>query len=120
MASLSKVTTYDATNEIREDLSNIIYDISPVDTPFMSNIGRDTCKNTYFEWQVDALAAASTSNAAIEGAAAGNADFTDTVRVANYTQISPRSSRSLALMMPWTTLVCARRWPIRPLRLPRS
>jgi hypothetical protein len=90
MASLSKVTTYDATNEIREDLSNIIYDISPVDTPFLSNIGRDTCKNTYFEWQVDALAAASTANAAIEGAAAGNADFTDTVRVANYTQISTK------------------------------
>ena len=90
MTSLSKVTTYDAANEIREDLSNIIYDISPVDTPFMSNIGRDTCKNTYFGWQVDALAAANTSNAAIEGATAGDADFTDTVRVANYTQISTK------------------------------
>ena len=90
MTSVSKVTTYDATNEIREDLSNIIYDISPVDTPFMSNIGRDTAKNTYFEWQTDALASANTANAAIEGAAAGDADFTDTVRVANYTQISTK------------------------------
>lgn len=88
MTSLSKVTTYDAPNSIREDLSNIIYDISPVDTPFMSNIGRDTCENTYFEWQTDSLAAADTTNAVIEGADAGNAEFTATVRVANYTQIS--------------------------------
>jgi hypothetical protein len=88
MASVTKVTSYDNSNANREDLSNIIYDISPVDTPFMSNIGRDTADNTYFEWQTDALAAADTSNAVIEGADAGNADFVATVRVANYAQIS--------------------------------
>jgi hypothetical protein len=88
MASVSKVTTYDGVNSIREDLSNVIYDISPTDTPFMSNIGRDTCENTYFEWQTDILASADTANAVIEGADAGNAEFTATVRVANYTQIS--------------------------------
>ena len=88
MASVSKVTTYDGVNSIREDLSNVIYDISPTDTPFMSNIGRDTCENTYFEWQTDVLASADTTNAVIEGADAGNAEFTATVRVANYTQIS--------------------------------
>ena len=89
MASVSKVTTYDASNSIREDLANIIYDISPVDTPFMSNIGRDTASNTYFEWQTDELAAAG-ANAAIEGADAGNADFDATLRVANYCQISTK------------------------------
>jgi hypothetical protein len=88
MASVSKVTTYDGPNSIRTDLSNIIYDISPTDTPFMSNIGRDTCENTYFEWQTDVLTGADTANAVIEGADAGNAEFTPTVRVANYTQIS--------------------------------
>ena len=90
MPSVSKVTTYDGPNSIREDLSNIIYDISPVDTPFMSNIGRDTAANTYFEWQQDSLAAADTTNAAIEGAAAGDMDFVATVRTANYTQISTK------------------------------
>lgn len=90
MTSVTKATTYDNVNAIREDLSNIIYDISPVDTPFMSNIGRDTASNTYFEWQTDALASADTSNAAIEGAAAGDMDFSPTVRVANYTQISTK------------------------------
>lgn len=91
MASVARITTYDGPNSIREDLSNIIYDISPVDTPFMSNIGRDTCENTYFEWQTDALAAANTANAAIEGADAGNTSFDDTVRLANYTQISTKT-----------------------------
>ena len=90
MPSVSKVTTYDGPNSIREDLSNIIYDISPTDTPFMSNIGRDSADNTYFEWQTDVLASADTTNAAIEGADAGNAEFTPTVRVANYTQISTK------------------------------
>lgn len=88
MAAVSKVTTYDGVNAIREDLSNVIYDISPTDTPFMSNIGRDTCENTYFEWQTDVLASADTTNAVVEGADAGDAEFTATVRVANYTQIS--------------------------------
>jgi len=90
MASVTKVTTYDSVNAIREDLANVIYDISPVDTPFISNIGRDSASNTYFEWQTDALASADTANAAIEGADAGNADFDPTVRVANYTQISTK------------------------------
>lgn len=89
MASVSKVTTYDAVNAIREDLANIIYDISPVDTPFMSNVGRDTAANTYFEWQTDELAAAG-ANAAVEGANAGDADFDATLRVANYCQISTK------------------------------
>ncbi len=88
MASVSKVTTYDGVNSIKTDLSDVIYDISPTDTPFMSNIGRDACENTYFEWQTDVLASADTTNAVIEGADAGNAEFTATVRVANYTQIS--------------------------------
>ena len=88
MASVTKATTYDAANSMREDLSNIIYDISPTTTPLMSNIGRDTADNTYFEWQSDTLASATSGNAVIEGADAGNADFVETVRSANYAQIS--------------------------------
>ena len=40
---------------IREDLSNIIYNISPMDTPFMNGVGRGSCDNTTFEWQTDTL-----------------------------------------------------------------
>ena len=40
---------------IREDLSNIIYNISPMDTPFLNSAGRGSCDNTTFEWQTDEL-----------------------------------------------------------------
>jgi len=79
---------YDGTKAVREDLANIIYNISPEDTPFMSSIGRESVKNTYFEWQTDALAAAVTSNAVIEGDEATLDARAATNRVGNYTQIS--------------------------------
>lgn len=79
---------YDATNSVREDLANIIYNISPEDTVFMSNVGRDTASQTYTEWQTDALAAASTTNAQIEGDDAAADSLAATNRVGNYTQIS--------------------------------
>jgi len=82
--------TYDAT-AIREELSDVIYDISPTDTPFLSSIaGKGTVANTYFEWQTDALAAASGTNVHVEGAAAGTAATTATTRLGNYTQISKK------------------------------
>lgn len=62
--------------------------ISPEDTPFMSSVGRDNVSNTYFEWNTDALAAASTSNAVIEGDEATLDAVAATNRVGNYTQIS--------------------------------
>ena len=61
------ITRYDGYRAVREDLANVIYNISPVDVPFMSNVGRENVKNTYFEWQTDNLAAASGSNAQLEG-----------------------------------------------------
>ena len=79
---------YDATLSVREDLANIIYNISPEDTVFMSNVGRDTSKQTFTEWQTDALAAASTTNAQIEGDDAAADSLSATNRVGNYTQIS--------------------------------
>jgi hypothetical protein len=79
---------YGGTKAVREDLANVIYNISPEDTPFMSSIGRENVSNTYFEWQVDALAAASAANAAIEGDDATLDARTATNRVGNYTQIS--------------------------------
>lgn len=82
--------TYDAT-AIREDLSDVIYDISPTDTPFLSSIaGKGTVANTTFEWQTDALTAASGTNYHVEGAAVGAAATTATARLNNKTQISKK------------------------------
>ena len=71
----------------REDLTDIIYDISPTETPFMSSIGKTKATAVYHEWQTDSLAAATTANAAVEGADATSATLSPTVRLGNYTQI---------------------------------
>jgi hypothetical protein len=72
-------------------LSDVIYDISPTDTPFMSSIaGKGSVSNTLFEWQTEALAAAVINNYNVEGADAGTAATTVTARVTNQTQISKK------------------------------
>jgi hypothetical protein len=71
----------------REDLTDIIYDISPTETPFMSSIGKTKATAVYHEWQTDSLAAATTANAAVEGADATSATLSPTVRLGNYCQI---------------------------------
>ena len=78
--------TYTAIGQ-REDLSDVIYNISPTDTPFMSSIGKTKATAVYHEWQTDSLAAASLSNAAVEGATASDATMSPTTRVGNRTQI---------------------------------
>jgi hypothetical protein len=72
---------------MREDLADVIYDISPTDTPIMSSIGKTSATAVYHEWQTDSLAAATTANAAVEGADATSATMSPTTRVGNYTQI---------------------------------
>lgn len=84
--------TYQAIGN-REDLSDIIYDISPTDTPFMSNISRGTASAVYHEWQTDELASASSANAVIEGDDATTNTAVPTVRFGNYTQIMTKVPR---------------------------
>ena len=74
----------------REDLTDVIHDVSPTETPFMSAIAKTTASNTFHEWQTDALAAASAVNAVIEGDDPGNDAITATVRLGNYTQLSDK------------------------------
>ena len=74
----------------REDLSDVIYNISPTETPFMSSVGKTKATAVLHEWQIDSLAAAAT-NAAVEGAAASDITVTPTTRVTNRTQISEKT-----------------------------
>ena len=83
-------TTFDAKG-IREDLSNIITNIAPEETPYMSNIGRESISNSLFEWQTDTLASAS-ANKQLEGDDVTSFDsVTATVRLQNYAQISRKT-----------------------------
>ena len=77
----------------REDLADVIYDISPQDTPIMSSIGKGKATAVYHEWQTDALASANTANAAVEGADASAATLTPTTRIGNYTQIVQKTTQ---------------------------
>jgi hypothetical protein len=77
--------SYDAKG-IREDLSNVIHDISPEETPFYSSLKKTKASNTYHEWQTDSLRA-SAANAHIEGDATTAEARTATTRLGNYTQI---------------------------------
>ena len=82
--------TYTAIGQ-REDLSDVIYNISPTETPFMSSVGKTKATAIYHEWQTDSLAAVNTSNAAVEGATASDATLSPTTRVGNRTQISQKT-----------------------------
>jgi hypothetical protein len=83
-------TTFDAKG-IREDLSNIITNIAPEETPYMSNIGRESISNSLFEWQTDSLASAA-ANKQLEGDDVTSFDsVTATVRLQNYAQISRKT-----------------------------
>jgi len=80
-------TRYSAVG-LREDLANVIFNISPQTTPFISNMTKKkTVKNTFFEWQTDSLASVAL-NANIDGDDLSSfAAVTPTVRLGNYTQI---------------------------------
>ena len=75
---------------IREDLENVIYDISPEETPFYSSLKKVKASNTYHEWQTDSLRS-SAANAHIEGDDTVGEARTATVRLGNYTQIFKNS-----------------------------
>jgi hypothetical protein len=77
--------SYDARG-LREDLQDIIYDISPEETPFYSACAKLKATNTFHEWQTDALRS-SAANAHVEGDDTTAEARTATSRLGNYTQI---------------------------------
>jgi hypothetical protein len=82
--------TYSAIGN-REDLKDFIANISPTDCPFTNMMGKAKAEAVYFEWQTDALAAASTSNAQLEGDDTSFAAVNVTTRLGNRCQISNKS-----------------------------
>ena len=82
--------TYDSVGE-REDLSDVIYSISPTDTPFLSSAAKTQATAVLHEWQTDSLAAAVTNNAVIEGDEATLDASTATTRLSNSTQIMDKT-----------------------------
>lgn len=86
MPSPGTLVTYDMVG-IKEDISNIIKNISPTDVPFQSSIGSESIHQLKHQWQEDSLAAAIGTNAVVQGSDAGSAVFVATVMRDNITQI---------------------------------
>ncbi len=83
--STTNFHTYDQVG-IKEDISDVISNISPTNTPFQSLVKTEKVHNTLFQWQEDSLAAVQT-NQAVEGADASFSAMTPTTMLSNYTQI---------------------------------
>jgi hypothetical protein len=75
-------------DNVREDLTDVITNISPTEVPLQSNVGRGESSNTLKEWQIDELAAVDTGNAAIDGADFGSDSSDEAQRIGVYHQIS--------------------------------
>jgi len=79
---------------LRENLTDIIYNVAPIDTPFSSSIGKARATSPLlFEWQTDTLATPDTSNAQVQGDDISSFDaVTATVRLGNRLQISRKTA----------------------------
>jgi|SRR5215471_18046198 len=77
----------------REDLSDIIYNVDPTETPFISGIDKARATAVLHEWQTQALAAVNSVNSVLEGDDATTDTATATVRLGNILQISDKVAR---------------------------
>jgi hypothetical protein len=73
----------------REDLTDVIYRISPTQTPVLNMSAKAKATNTLHEWQTQDLATAA-ANAQVEGDDLTAVAATVTVRLTNRTQISAK------------------------------
>lgn len=85
-------STSEAVGE-REQLADIISRIDPAETPVYSNGQKETGKGIFLEWQVQELAAATSSNHQNEGYTPTYATPTATIRYGNYMMISAKDAR---------------------------
>lgn len=75
---------------VREDLLDVITNLSPTETQFFSGLKKSVAKSTLHEWAVDSYAPVtntSTDKKQIEGADFGAGDVVNPTRVNNHTQI---------------------------------
>lgn len=85
------VSTYGTTTN-REDLADIVYNISPADTPLFSMASKVKATAVLHEWSTDALAAIDTANAQLEGDESTRATSTTPTRRQNYCQIMKKNA----------------------------
>ena len=68
------------------DLMNMIFNVAPSDTPFLTMCGKSSASQTLHEWQTDTLASPG-ENATLEGADTTSFSESSTTELSNKTQI---------------------------------
>lgn len=81
--------TYDLVG-LAEDVEDVIFNISPQETPFLTKAKRKKVSATNHQWQTDSLAAAA-ANRQIEGDESTYATATPTTMLSNRTQITKKT-----------------------------
>lgn len=89
MAILTNTFTTYSEIGLQEDVENIIYMVSPSETPFYSMAPKLAAYNTLHEWQTDVLPSGA-DNAQLEGDTFSALSVVATVRLGNYCQISSK------------------------------
>jgi len=82
--------TYQSSNNA-EDVSDVIMNVSPFDTPLLTMAKKGTAEATYTEWPIESLSAVDTNNANIEGDDATIDASTTPTRVGNYVQLMDKT-----------------------------
>jgi len=82
---MTQYVSYDLVG-VKEDVSDVISNITPTKTPFQSMIGSEKVTQTNPQWQEDSLRDEA-DNKKVEGHTAADTDRTPTVMRSNYTQI---------------------------------
>lgn len=76
---------------VREDLSNAIYNVAPYKTPLVNMAKKGKASSVYHEWDTDTLAAQDNTNAAVEGDDPSALSLSAPTRLGNYCQISRKT-----------------------------
>ncbi|HHI04319.1 MAG TPA: hypothetical protein ENL45_02120 [Candidatus Woesearchaeota archaeon] len=82
---MAQAYTYDD-GALREDLLDVLTNLSPTETQLVSGLGTSTANSILHEWLTDTLGSVKT-NAYVEGVDASYPALTDPTRLFNYTQI---------------------------------
>src|SRR3990167_5466380 len=77
----------------REDLSDILADVSPDENPLMTMLGTTTASGTYHEWTEDYISRPTSVSKSIEGAQATYSDLTQPSRRGNFSHIITQTFR---------------------------
>jgi len=95
MASITStsVPVLDGAKNIREDLGNVIFNVTPFQTPFTSSIAQTKATADTHEWLTDSLAVAVSDNAVVEaGSPQAQIAASPRTRKGNFIQIADKTA----------------------------